>query len=211
MTYLKIPCIFKFDGNSHKPCGFTDLWNNLKDLQWIATEKVDGTNIRIIWDGFRITFAGRTDKATIPPRLLDYLEKTFHAEGVEELFEQTFGAKPTIIFGEGYGAGIQTGGGLYRQDNSFIVFDVCCDGYWLSYDNVADVASKLGLNVVKLIGKGTLQTFYDYVASNPPSDINPKHEMEGVVCTPVYPLYDREGNPIKTKIKIRDIRSYEGE
>jgi len=34
----------------------------LKDNKWVATEKVDGTNIRVYYDS-DVTFMGRTDKA----------------------------------------------------------------------------------------------------------------------------------------------------
>ena len=45
----------------------------LKDTTWIGTEKIDGTNIRVIWDGYSISFAGRTNKAVIPSFLNDKL------------------------------------------------------------------------------------------------------------------------------------------
>lgn len=45
----------------------------LKDNIWEFTEKIDGTNIRIIWDGHRVNFAGRTDKAQIPAELTNRL------------------------------------------------------------------------------------------------------------------------------------------
>ena len=38
----------------------------LKDNKWEFTEKIDGTNIRILWDGHKVMFAGRTDNAQIP-------------------------------------------------------------------------------------------------------------------------------------------------
>lgn len=47
----------------------------LKDNVWQFTEKVDGTNIRVHWDGHRVTFAGRTDRAQIPKHLLERLNR----------------------------------------------------------------------------------------------------------------------------------------
>ena len=35
----------------------------LRNLHWQWTEKVDGTNVRVFWDGHAVTFGGRTDKA----------------------------------------------------------------------------------------------------------------------------------------------------
>ena len=38
----------------------------IKDNEWIFTEKIDGTNIRVFWDGHKVSFGGRTDNAQIP-------------------------------------------------------------------------------------------------------------------------------------------------
>lgn len=38
----------------------------LKDLPWQFTEKLDGTNTRVYWDGHRISYGGRTDRAQMP-------------------------------------------------------------------------------------------------------------------------------------------------
>ena len=35
----------------------------LKDLKWQGFEKLDGTNVRIYWDGYRVSTHGRTDNA----------------------------------------------------------------------------------------------------------------------------------------------------
>ena len=42
----------------------------LKDNQWNFTEKIDGTNIRVHWDGHKVMFGGRTDNAQIPTSLV---------------------------------------------------------------------------------------------------------------------------------------------
>ncbi len=55
----------------------------LKDIQWIWTEKVDGTNIRIIWDGegierpMNLIFKGKTDKAELSKHLVTKLHDIF--------------------------------------------------------------------------------------------------------------------------------------
>jgi hypothetical protein len=46
----------------------------LADNIWVFTEKVDGTNIRVMWDGTYLRFGGKTDNAQIPAKL----EKFFH-------------------------------------------------------------------------------------------------------------------------------------
>ncbi len=74
----------------------------LKDNLWEFTEKIDGTNIRILWDGHRVTFAGRTDNPQIPAELTNRLFELFGGEVNEELFEQKFGDMPVMLVGEGY-------------------------------------------------------------------------------------------------------------
>ena len=81
VEYNKIETVFNRDTTGTKKLIRGD-WRNeaveyLKDSKWQFTEKFDGTNIRVIWDGHYISFAGRTDKSTIPQFLLEYLNNTF--------------------------------------------------------------------------------------------------------------------------------------
>ena len=117
----------------------SDELQYLKDCEWIWTEKVDGTNIQIRWDGHRVEFGGRTERANIPQPLMDYLETTFGGEVNEEIFEQLFGETEVVLFGEGYGPKIQSGGG-YRKDVSFILFDVKIGNFWLLRNKVEEIA-----------------------------------------------------------------------
>ena len=87
----------------------------LKDNTWTFTEKVDGTNIRIYWNGHNVTFGGRTDKAQIPAHLVNRLNELFNGETNAQMFEQMFGEKEVILFGEGYGHKIQKGGGKHQS------------------------------------------------------------------------------------------------
>lgn len=61
----------------------------LKDLPWQFTEKLDGTNTRVCWDGHKVSYGGRTDRAQMPAPLMNYLVSVFGTQEVEELFEQT--------------------------------------------------------------------------------------------------------------------------
>ena len=72
----------------------------LKDNLWELSEKIDGTNIRIEWNGHKVSFAGRTDKAQIPVELANRLFELFGGNENEELFEQKFGNLNVILFGE---------------------------------------------------------------------------------------------------------------
>ena len=66
--YHKIQTVFKRDpDNNFKTLLMGEYslpeFEYLKDNKWVFTEKVDGTNIRVIWDGKDIFFKGKTDKA----------------------------------------------------------------------------------------------------------------------------------------------------
>ena len=68
--YHKINSVYKRDekGKFTKEFSipeFEYLFHNI----WIGTEKIDGTNIRIGWDGENVTIGGRMQKAQLPVHL----------------------------------------------------------------------------------------------------------------------------------------------
>ena len=206
MEYMKILQFFEFDPKTHKPFLLTEVWKELNFINWIATEDIDGTNVCVLWDGNSISFAGRRSRSLIPPHLLGYLEKALLTDDAKEAFKQIFGNKQAVIFGKGFGPKIETGGELYGDTPGFAVTDIRIGKSWLSRANVEDVSAKLGLQCVPVVGIGTLNGCYSFIERNPRSFISPKHEMAGIVCTTSYPLYDRNGNPIKVKISFKDIK-----
>lgn len=173
----------------------------LADQDWLFTEKVDGTNIRVGWDGHKVEFAGRTDNAQIPATLVAVLRKLF----TEELFEQAFGPESVILFGEGYGARIQKAGANYRQDQGFVLFDVRVGDWWLRREDVEDVASKLGVDVVPIVATCSLRTMVNAVADGVVFSNWGRFIAEGVVGTPVVPLFTRSGDRIIVKVKHQDL------
>jgi hypothetical protein len=207
--YRKIDNVFKFDEKYRIVVGYNDVYNVLKNIEWIGTEKVDGTNIRIYWDGHNIGIAGRTDKAEIPKHLMNYLSSIFLTQEMEYVFEQMFGEKEVYLFGEGYGYKIQKDGEKYFADRinvGFILFDVTVNGYDLSRENVESIADKLNLDVVPIVFKGTLDDALEFVKGNPHSTLGDStHEMEGLVLQPSVLLFDHKLRPIKCKLKYRDV------
>ena len=175
----------------------------LKDIEWQFTEKIDGTNIRILWDGHEVTFAGRTDKAQIPAQLVNRLFDLFGGEANEQLFEQNFGDTPVMLVGEGYGAKIQGCGSLYRDNQDFILFDVMIAGNWQPRETVVGIAQYFNLDVVPIVLEGTLQDAVDYVKTKPKSTIG-KADSEGVVGRPKVELQDRTGKRVIVKVKVKD-------
>ena len=178
----------------------------LKDLTWQFTEKVDGTNIRIHWDGHKVEFGGRTDNSQIPTHLVNRLNQLFGGNANEELFEQKFGETEVILFGEGYGPKIQSGGS-YRDDVDFILFDVLIAGNYQPRESVEDIANYFGVDIVPILFEGPLQMGIDYVKTNPKSAIAKNGAMmEGLVARPKRELRNRSGGRIIVKIKWEDLK-----
>lgn len=207
--YTKIETIFERDMEGSKKLIEGKFRNEtvefLKDNQWICTEKVDGTNIGIVWDGHKVSYQGRTERAQIPAHLMNKLIEMFGGEINEELFEQKFGETQVILFGEGYGAKIQKGGGNYRSDVSFILFDVYLpeQNLWLKRDALEDIARTFGIDIVPIVLTGTLHEAVDFVKQKPKSTIGVA-EMEGLVCKPEVDMLDRMGRRVIVKVKVRD-------
>ncbi len=171
----------------------------LKKNTWVFTEKVDGTNIRVQWNGDTVTFAGKTDRADTPKFLLETLEGIFQSDTFA-----LYKLPPLCLYGEGYGAKIQKGGGNYIPDGvSFILFDVQVDGIWLERHNVEDIAGKLGVDIVPVVGKGTLSDGIEMVRSGYKSRLR-KTPPEGLVMRPEIELLNRRGERVITKIKLKD-------
>ena len=204
--YHKIETLFERDTNGTKKLIEGQFRNEVveffADNVWVFTEKIDGTNIRIHWDGHKVEFAGRTDRAQIPKPLMDYLTATFGSMEAEEMFEQKFGESDVILFGEGYGPKIQNGG-AYRSDVSFILFDVQIGDTWLKRDSVEDIAKTFGIDVVPIIFTGNIQQAVDYVKTKPKSTIGTAN-MEGLVGRPMVEMKDRMGKRVIVKIKVCD-------
>ena len=177
----------------------------LKDAVWQFTEKVDGTNIRVHWDGHSVSFAGRTDKAQIPKHLLARLEELFGGFINEEMFEQTFGEKEVTLYGEGYGHKIQTNG--YCEGVNFMLFDVFVGDLPLARENVVSIAETFNIGVVPVLFEGTLQEGIDYVKQHRKTTIGGGlfgAYMEGLVARPKVEVRDRLGNRVIVKIKYND-------
>lgn len=174
----------------------------LAGFEWNFTEKVDGTNIRIHWDGHKVEFGGRTDRAQIRADLFAELQRLFP----EELFEQQFGDSVATLYGEGYGAGIQKGGGNYRATPGFVLFDVRVGDWWLLRNDVVDVGGKLGVDVVPLVLIGTIADGIHVVREGLPSAWG-DFGAEGIVGVPSVGLLDRAGHRIMVKIKAADFHA----
>lgn len=195
----------------------------LKDLKWEATEKIDGTNMSyqiVTKDGNTdISIAGKTPAANIPGHLLKVMQEKLTPEKIIEVFgktnpETSATEMPYLIeiFGEGYGAKIQKGGNYIKDHADFILFDVKITAVengkpiWLTRESCENIAEKLGLKIVPLIGYFTLDEAIEYVRKGFKSVIaeNPDYDAEGLVLRAPCGLLTRMGERIITKIKHCD-------
>ncbi len=174
----------------------------LRNNMWVFTEKVDGTNIRvIIYPHGTTEFRGKTDNAQLPPQLMKRLGELFPPNLQDRLAEQfPVGA---CLYGEGYGAGIQKGGGKYRTTQDFVLFDVFVDGWWLERKNVASIATQLALDVVPVFREGILADLVGSVQCGITSAWG-DFPAEGLVARPKVELFRRNGERIITKLKAKD-------
>jgi len=199
--YSKIESLFNRDEKTHKfKVGEFRLpeFHYLKDNQWLFTEKVDGTNIRVMWDGESIRIGGRTDNAQIPTFLYDRLVELFPKDkfGIFDC--------PVCLYGEGYGAKIQKGGGNYKSDGvDFVLFDVKIEEWWLKWNDIMDVGAKLQIDIVPIVAIGTLEDAVQRIREGIKSAWG-DFQAEGLVCRPLVDLMARNGKRIITKLKTKD-------
>lgn len=172
--YPKTTNLLERDPDTHK-C--TDVFRRSDFAQiarWHVTEKVDGTNIRVLlrWSPDSGLAApdvrGRTDRANTPGDLIDTLTNTLTAnrDAVEGWVRYLTNDEPDVIvclYGEGYGAGIQKVGTQYRAGKSIRLFDVTTSRYspmtpgmwsprwWRPWSTVQEAADVTGFKTVPVI------------------------------------------------------------
>lgn len=170
----------------------------LKDCIWTFTEKVDGTNIRIMWDGQKVTFGGKTNNAQIPAFLITKLQELFPVDKFS-IYKDSM-----CLYGEGYGARIQKGGGNYISDGvNFVLFDVKVGDWWLRRDDVVDVSLKLNIGLIPNVGEGTLIQAIEKTQNGFLSKYG-NFQAEGIVIRPKVELMTRSGHRLIGKIKAKD-------
>jgi hypothetical protein len=203
--YHKINSIYKRDEKKQFIIGdyscpeYKYLENNL----WVGTEKIDGTNIRIFYDGETkaVLYNGKTNEANTPKFLLDKLYELFTIDKMVSVFSDT----SVTLYGEGFGARIQKGGGNYIPNGvSFILFDVVIDGWILQRNDVDDIAKKLDIMSVPVVKKDTLLNLIEFIKRKEFNSTFGNFLAEGIVCVPEVEMFNRKGERIITKIKHKD-------
>ena len=192
---------FKFIPDEWRLSEFRYLKNNL----WVATEKVDGMNIRVIWDAEKreVLYKGRTDKAQMPCHLLEKLQKLIFKEKMLKHSPDT----SLCIYGEGFGYRIQKGAKYFGEEKlvGLAVFDIRIGDWWQRWSDVKGICYNLGLEPVPLVAEESLVNIVEIVRGSPKSKYG-DFVMEGVVAKPSVFMRTRRGERIITKLKCKDFR-----
>lgn len=168
--YQKIETLYKFDNETKRfrKEFYNPIVEYLKDCKWIGTEKIDGTNVRVLWNGHNFEFGGRTDKAVLPKELQELLKNTFNYD-MEVMFEQKFGDKEVLLFMEGYAGKIQNG--AYKGSEKVIGFDIMVNSIYLDKKVSEQIFEELGIKFVPVIEFNNLQECIDFVKNHQSSII----------------------------------------
>ncbi|QDU67657.1 RNA ligase family protein [Engelhardtia mirabilis] len=170
----------------------------LRKNSWTFTEKIDGTNVRLIRaNGCDVR--GKTFRAQLPRGVFEAGARIVKSSAFARLPEEM------VLYGEGYGAKIQKGGGNYRQDQGIVLFDAWC-GMWLERSSLEEIAESLGLEVAPVIGSGRLSIAIDWCRSGDLKSRWGDFPAEGIVARPEVEMLNRRGERVITKIKCRDFR-----
>ena len=203
--YHKIQSVFKRDAdNNYKTFLFGQYsrpeFEYLADSEWTYTEKVDGTNIRVMFDGESIAFGGKSDNAQIPKPLVKWLQDAFIPR--QGLFYPLF-SEGVCLYGEGYGGKIQKAGATYGPEQRFVLFDVKIGDWWLQRKDVEEIAEKFCIECVPVVGAGPLSRMIEEVREGVTSRWG-DFQAEGYVARPTAELCSRNGQRIITKVKGKD-------
>ena len=178
----------------------------LQDYEWDWYEKVDWTNIRVIWDWTWVKFKWKTDNAQMPPHLMDALHEIFLP--VEGVFREIFPIDDPIdnsicLYWEWYWEKIQSWWDYWPA--SFILFDVRVWSFWLKREAVEEIAEKLGIKCVSLMASCTLSYAIDYTKQWWASFLK-DWPSEWVIWIPKGNLLDRMWRRIIVKLKHKDFK-----
>lgn len=211
IEYPKTYNPYKRDGKNVVEGVWSQDWlEYLQNLPMYWTEKIDGTNMRVIVNPEEkvLEIRGRSDKADIHSDLIKNITTMFNqADGLMSL---DFSNK-IIFFGEGFGPGIQKVGGNYRNDKSFICFDIAYlntsnEWSWADWETVKPICEDNGIPTVPQISDTmTILEAIEFVRKQPESEFG-NFTMEGLIGVPKVQLFTRYGERVKVKVKCCDFK-----
>ncbi len=206
VEYPKIHTLFKRDEDGTLLVGdfSKEEFLTLRNILWNCYEKVDGIQVRVIFDGKKVTFSGRKDDSVLPENVVAALRKRFTAK----MFKNAFDAdcREVCLYLECYGKGIKGTHSDYGVDGpQFIMFDVMVHDWWLKREDVVDVADKMNCAVVPLVNTSLGIDDIVYTIAGGVCSTVGFGPAEGVVVFPAFAnLYFRNGDRVAFKLKTRD-------
>jgi hypothetical protein len=201
--YHKIETLFERDKQTFKvlPGRFkSDVFEQIGKWHW--TEKLDGMNVRCVYERDSLVFGGRSDNTQFPPALLKRLQEDVTIEKIKDSFSQ---AESVVLYGEGIGPGIQKVGKRYGDHQRFVMFDILVNNeHWLNPDVVAAIGTVLGLDTAPSLGVMSLETAVALVREGFSTYLTDSGEpAEGLIGRAVG-LFDYRGHRLITKLKTKD-------
>ncbi len=186
--------------------------------KWSVSEKVDGTNVRVVCTLNGVEIKGRTDNANLHPELIAHVTAIFPHAKIVDYFRCYRGKDlapewSVTFYGEGYGAGIQKGG-IYNKQKRFRCFDLMLGEFWWVDDSeMRRVCGDLNIPTVPHLGhittvpttKSELEALipWSYVGE---SENGNRVQAEGIVAKPEHVLLDRHGSRVMWKLTFREFR-----
>jgi len=154
----------------------------------------------VIFEDGKFTFKGKTDRAKMPKRLLIRLHEIF--DNQISLFLEDF-PSGVCLYGEGYGVGIQKGDKYNQHREDFVLIDAKIESYWLQRDSLEKIAKKYSIDIVPVIGHGTLIEAVK-ICNDGFNSTWVGFQAEGIIAKPIVELFNRNGDRVITKIKCKD-------
>lgn len=187
---------------------------------WTISEKIDGTNIRVIVTKGGIEIRGRTDNATLNQGLIEAILAIFPShERLLEYFTAYRGQElpdewSITLYGEGYGAGIQKGA-TYSETKRFRCFDLLLgESWWTDDDEMRRVCDELHIPTAPWLAvtPHLPKTREELAAIIPFSHVASEDRgvtdvpAEGIVAKPLHVLLNRHHDRVVWKLTYREFK-----
>lgn len=190
--------------------GYLHIANLYKDQRVLnfkevyALEKVHGTSAHVSWKGGEVTLYSGGEPMIKFAALFD-------KDALKAKFAEAFPDVEVTVYGEAYGGSQQGMRETYGDQLRFIVFDVMVGETWVSVPNMAQIADKLGFEVVPWekvpTDADTLNALRDR-----PSEVAARRgcgtdkQREGIVIRPLEEMTSSNGARVIAKHKIDKFR-----
>lgn len=209
--YHKIHTVFKRSPEDNYKTLLYGEWtipefDYLQDNIWEFTEKLHGTNIRVVYNTNTNTYEikGKTDKAEVPPSLREWIDGAFvDTNKLASLFTDQKSYYEVVFYGEGVGPKIQKGGGNYGSQQHLVLFDIRVGPWWLSRNDIEQIAREIGVGFAPVFGWGSLHNMVTLCEEGIQSKYG-EFAAEGIVARPQVEMQTSDGSRIITKLKTKD-------